>query len=121
MADLARRTQSRSIGGLIASAATVAVLSEAGSGPDKFLHIGNGVIAVLDTSLQALTEPFLIKRRHVGHRLYRRELIGHDGGKLSLRFGAREPMLVDLLQRIEKFLLLRIPIWLARGLDRIAE
>ncbi len=57
MADLARRTQSRSIGSLIASAAAVAVLSEAGSGSDKFLHIGNGVIAVLDTSLHVLTEP----------------------------------------------------------------
>lgn len=35
MADLARRTQSRPIGRLIASAAAVAVLREARSGPDR--------------------------------------------------------------------------------------
>jgi hypothetical protein len=42
-------------------------LNQAASGSDEFLDVGNDVIAILDISLHALTEPVLINVGHVGH------------------------------------------------------
>lgn len=75
------------------------------TGSDEFLDIVKHVIAILDVSLHAPTQPILTDAAHIGHGTRRGDPVGHSGGELSLRFDAGEPVLVDLLKRIEQFFL----------------